>query len=1161
MLHNSFKALRFVFFPLLGATFLLVLFEVHSSIIRRAQSLVGLRSDTPVIVATTDACGHTHAQIVALGARSTNEVPTDWLELAAKEAECNGRSDVLVATRPGEPISLWVNNELVSSRTSSGRIVEFEDIPKTTIHNLLRAYSSDDYLWMPYGSNFSTADFQWRERRARSVRPFVGVDDFLRVPKSSALGTVGLPGPIGDVSLLEAGAWKMSDGRYMGLVFGQPFAVSNGAAFGQDITWLDTNGYSGLAIADLDAGLFPKVPKEPEFFRWLSISTDETQVIEVKGKTCLPASHFLMSRIRASIDDAHRISTPISPEVFVARHFNVQIGRWQYANRPYPVHREAFKISDGLPTSGAQACLPVEVHFSVPDGRIAFRASSFAEFPNLPNDTLILNGFGDRARVSGRVANSADGDQRLWTGGADHRNPAGLSFWSSWSHDSNTTGAKSHAVGRGALYDQLERLYASLPGKFQYTLWALAALAPVALILWTVTKHQHATQIPDNERRGVSRGLIALVVFGLAFALQSYVGDFASWLLDVTQLSGALRDVQNATHFSQTILIPTALLVVMLAKTILDIREDDWDSARLRWLQHFVALAIATLLILLGLTVLQTLNFALDQGFASAVYANLPRETVFGANLPREFVDVVLVFALVLGWMIAGVFLFWIPVRWVMFSVTRSRRNKGAWSASILIFYVALLPSVTETFAQAIAVVRAIGAPLPFLQWKSIINTAEFVARYTPHFVLVLFSFLVVWRLWRIVLETLTPQDRRRAENWNSMLFWLLAAFLIVLPMLDADQLDQRGLQRGISNLLGLFQSYAPFFALMCAFSLLRLLQPQKSPGCQQGDPFALKEIAYSLCAAGFAGYVATWSLNPVSLLPVMVLGWFLFLKIILSDEAIHRPHSEDPTLGPKFVSYQREIKLAEQFERAAEKSFASGDLSDSDLNRRRNQANWRRKEAGTELSLDPEAVKLSLLGRGPMESPLENGMRGAISGLIFALLLQSLAPLGDSLESVGLKDGLLNILRLALNDPDYAIVTSNRSAPILLSVLSSILNSLTLWVAGGFLFGFTFHRIQGSNGFTKAIYFSLGVIACVLMSYALTGGPQKTAASIAAQIVPVMSFFLILGTLVFDGKSLLQNGLTIRHLVDVYGLKASVGYASMAGSLALLQPVLSLMD
>jgi hypothetical protein len=59
--------------------------------------------------------------------------------------------------------------------------------------------------------------------------------------------------------------------------------------------------------------------------------------------------------------------------------------------------------------------------------------------------------------------------------------------------------------------------------------------------------------------------------------------------------------------------------------------------------------------------------------------------------------------------------------------------------------------------------------------------------------------------------------------------------------------------------------------------------------------------------------------------------------------------------------------------------------------------------------------------------------------------------------------------------------------------------------------------------------------------------------------LVPVIVVLLVLGVVVFDGFSLRRQDVSPRALPDIYGVNTSIGYASLVGAIASIQPIFQL--
>ena len=61
--------------------------------------------------------------------------------------------------------------------------------------------------------------------------------------------------------------------------------------------------------------------------------------------------------------------------------------------------------------------------------------------------------------------------------------------------------------------------------------------------------------------------------------------------------------------------------------------------------------------------------------------------------------------------------------------------------------------------------------------------------------------------------------------------------------------------------------------------------------------------------------------------------------------------------------------------------------------------------------------------------------------------------------------------------------------------------------------------------------------------------------------LAPFALFFIVVGSLAFDGWTLHNVNVGFGKLVDLYGFKTTVGYASVAGLIAGIQPLLLIID
>jgi hypothetical protein len=206
------------------------------------------------------------------------------------------------------------------------------------------------------------------------------------------------------------------------------------------------------------------------------------------------------------------------------------------------------------------------------------------------------------------------------------------------------------------------------------------------------------------------------------------------------------------------------------------------------------------------------------------------------------------------------------------------------------------------------------------------------------------------------------------------------------------------------------------------------------------------------------------------------------------------------------------------------------------------------------------DEAKRRLLGLGLGVSPLRNGLVGAGAGLAVAALFQMVLPIDFRPASTGEAPAWLGILSAVIVDPGFRPVTAADTSR-LLAVVSELLNAMAIWVFLGFMFGISFHRIRGSDGFAKAVVFGTGIAVTFLVSQALIARGDGVPLGTLGRLLPIFAFLILIGTLIFDGRSLRRQGVSLAQLPELYGMRASVGYMSFAGALAGLQPLLNLVE
>lgn len=1132
-------ALTFVAAAIPVAT-LLILFEVHTAVIRRGLTFVGMRPDVPVILSTIDACRNESPRVQAFVASGTDpELETD--------DRCLEEHSIIVAKRPDKTVGLYLNGELVALNKSQSRIVRFDSIRVEQAANAVQVVSEDQLSWRPLGTRPSSA------RWTRSGLNFDQPSSFWDRPSSRPLGLIGLEGPQAPTELAELGVWQSRDGNHYALVSGTPVSLLPDTVFGEDVlrSRLEYTDTAGLAVVELAPEAAQGKP-EPPFYRRLTIEREPDGALNVGADTCLPPGHPLQRRVLPAREDAAPGVLPMSGPLFVSQFFNVQIGRWAQGGLADTSSYGAVRFT----TDGTANCRPVSVSFRMADAGFSLLQEAISSFPSLPNDELVLSGFGDDLDQHGRAASSAASGALRWIGGDGSTRARGVSL----NYYQGRSIAAQTRSSDDRVFSQYRQLFEALPDRFQYFLYLFAPILPAILILLVARNTVRPADADLRVFHMAVRGLTALVFFGVAWALVPFAQWFAYWLMDIARLDQSVRDLATNIYSRNNESVPAAILVVLLALVLL--RQgtvSKQTSTKLSAVFGYTASLAATLAVIgLGMGALRAQFLLTNELLAEELAKEAAALPLMEWLDNADFVGTVSPLWMTLLWALIVALLATITVAWVFRRLSGPLGMGAVFGATSTVFLMALVPTLLDTAALALA-----AASYPDYQATEVrqfvLDASDFAARIAPRAILFLVTFLAFHRIVTFARTHVDTKARLSVRSLSALL-----ALVVTLSLAGQTAAGQQTLNADLILLTGLAHSYAPLIALVFGFFLLDAMRPKgdSTPNIvgpsPVPDPFRLPDSAYLICSAAFASYVATWSLNPVTLLPVVFVGWLMFDWFILSPETTEHAVRQD-TLATRYIAFLRAGHLAHQVRKAARTGFAKGEVSLREFRLRNTQAdNHARDFAETLTTEEQGAAKRLIFGRGPANSPMANGIRGALAGLTTALVLQALVPFNTTFGEVGLEGGWLTLANLVLTEASYDIVRGAGGAPEVWLAISRIVNSLTLWVTAGFLFGFVFHRIRGDDGFIKAARFSLGVVAAVLVAQAIAGGSGSL--ELVSQVLPLTVFLLLTGTLFFDGASLRAQNLGYGDLIEIYGFQTSLGYASFAGALAGLAPLLNLL-
>ncbi len=1137
--------------PVLASVLLLVLFEVHTAIFRRAQTLIGLRAEAPIIIATEDACRGRVART------ATNGVGPYFVTSAylppERASQCFERMTFIVAATPGTTVHLFLNNQRIAVRKSRTRLIWFHDVPLQPLHNVVHVSTSETRLWLPFGSLSSHASFDHRRSPHLSRNSRYGA-----APQRVELSTMAVPGPASDQAARPLGYWQTADGTHIGLAALPPFSAFDPADISAPETseLLDRDHLAGLALYRIPedkipgAGTGSAAAGPPAISRRLVVSRDEKDgKVNVEASACLPPEHYL------SLPAMRGQGRLPSGEIWVARLFDAQIGRHDRVDL-LNAFRPAL-IEAGAPdgTAPRPGCEFLSTRFTADKALISLHADGAVGFPQLPGDTLVLEGFGADMDIHGRTESVAGSQVRTWTGGLN----SGIGYL--YVFGPQLAGAMDGAAlseisdAANSVFADASSLFQLIPGSLLWMLWALAAVLPVALMRYVVSGSRMDC-IDNTLERRLKSGLNALLIFGIAYAVQPVMTEMARTLLDLSGLNAVLTDLAFFRAIGQNLAAPVALMVVVLMRPAL--LGADGEAAGPAVPQKIIASLATVVLIGLGIFMLSGPSGLTDLGGFSFLFEKLkdyPQLDDILVSLPIHTLNLI---AAVLDWSVCVFALSWLAIWLVQRSITR-RSSKGVFWTSILIFFLILLPPMFDLLNQAAALVEVWGPNglNTLFDWFSwLISLGDSYAPYVMLFVLV----VLILDGFASIAEVLLPEAY---EGWfQHGLRWpvlIVLALVIVAPLASGGDLDQYQLNRAVNQLMSTFQKYAPVIALLAGFSVLWSIDRNR---ILPDNPFNPPALVFLVCAAAFSGYVAVWQLNPVSIVPLMVLGWFAFNRLLLRPSRLDKVIEARPEgLATRLLKYRKDMRLCAQMEDTAHKDLTSGKISDFEFNVRNNRVAWRKRAADEALGMSPDEAKSWVLDFGPCDTPLKNAYLGALYGLVVAFGMQIVLPLAPSLSALENPQGMMAFLRWVLTDPGYNLLSTSGETSQVLSFASRLLNAFTLWVVAGFLFGYTFHRIRGRDGFVKALAFCFVITGAHLLYWSTTGTGGVNGLEVLARVLPIVLFLLGLGTLVFDGGALRKQGVGLSGLVDIYGLKSTLGYASVAGVVAVAQPFLSVIE
>lgn len=1130
--RTGLRWLRIGLEALAAAIIVLTLLQLHTGIIQYALTMTGLRTDVPLIVGLNDRCNRKFAPLVW-------DAGTDLL----RDISCDDKVSVISTAPQGKEVTLFLNDQLVDTRRVVAPLVRFDDVPLRLGWNSLAVVEADADIDFPHPMLRQVWQFPGPQKRnfretTWTKIPGTQAPNYISLqwaPKQDQLRRElkAYEKPVATAWFKLSGAERQSDVLAQGLP---------GAAIGADASQFNlleqTLGEDGFSIAYLRGDKPPFDTRSQTIERELSIRDAEDEQIKLALSACLPADHPFVDWSRRTVMDTPELITR-STGYFLTSRVKAGDDRWRDKRR--------IEVVD-QPDKG---CVQLTASY---EGRGEIGRYFSGTFLRLSGDKIVMDAALARRLLPSRLADSNDGEQMTWNGGPRSEFPPRFQrnqmiretlFSSSGAPDANETEERSYS--RAGLLDHWRELSNALPDLIRAMLWGLALMIPVALIYWALGAHRIHSPMPHRIDRA-RHGVLALLAFMAAMTLQPLLIEASRSVSDSARLWMVTFDEARG-RFSGDSSAPLAFVVVLMIVPLLRAQElpGRRDGGLSRFL-HFV-----------GRLFLAAISIALlPLAFAVAVLA---RYIVSGeVSIPSDINILgvsslpVVLGLLVMAWCVLGLLTFWIPVYWLARSLMpRGMLLGAAFTAAILMFFLPMITPATEAARELVAFGTSTygdygPGPAVLLTLAALSSLAGVVIIVT----LTLRGFREI----AAAMLNLPPDGKFQKWCRNSILF--VAAVLIVGPATGAlaspDVASYRAYQ-----FLSTFQAYGGLLAFLALFAALRNID-EVQRNIDFATRFKTGESVLLLLTAAFAGYLSLWVSEPIGAPILAGIGGLVFYYGIIG-QPVTTVEPPEPGLAERVLKYRAGRRLREARLKAFEKKFSNGGIDAAALATQRAAIDVEDSQAKQALGMPVETATFRILGFGPGSSPMSNALLGAVTGLVVAGLLQVILPIDFRMNSDQKAPSWMTLLQMFIVDPNYRPIGSGSSNSRVLSVISELINDTAIWVLIGFLFGYLFHRIRGNDGFAKAMVFAAGVSVTFLVGQALVARGGGVPVGNLARLMPIFVFLIFLGTLVFDGRSLRREGMPLAQLPDLYGLKTTIGYASFAGILAGVQPLLQALD
>src|SRR5262249_36599241 len=162
---------------------------------------------------------------------------------------------------------------------------------------------------------------------------------------------------------------------------------------------------------------------------------------------------------------------------------------------------------------------------------------------------------------------------------------------------------------------------------------------------------------------------------------------------------------------------------------------------------------------------------------------------------------------------------------------------------------------------------------------------------------------------------------------------------------------------------------------------------------------------------------LAMWTSGVLATAISIIVGWPLFRRLVVETNLVLPESLATPDLARKLVEHRRNLALFDARSKELDARYTKVEDDFAVLTQGRLAIERERNAQDVALGMNPNEAKRWLLEFGPENSPFANGLRGALAGLAFAILLQLVTSMVGN-EGSAAVTSWADLARRALSDP-----------------------------------------------------------------------------------------------------------------------------------------------